>query len=438
MKVLAGLLPCLFTACLGYGQQTDTLSLARNLLLNEEYRKVLDLTVNYPKTSEIDSPDSLRARMLFYRGTAYQELSVYDSALQCFVLAGKLHPGNRVCIKAQGSALQKLGRTREAVAVCEQLVQTDSSDRKSQADLAALYWLRHEYLKSIAVYRQLLKEDSLNYYFLKQNGRNYLELNRDDSALVFFEAAFRQNPADAFLTHQIANLYLRKKDLDLALYSLQQGFIYDTSNLDLLKLRGYLWMLSHEYQRAIRDLEKARLQAPSSLFVLKYLGMSYHEEKQYEQAREALLLAFKLDSTDEETAYFLGSACRWSKFEEDGVYYYRKAVELQQPDPQNLKNIYIQLAELLKVLHRFDEALDSYRNALAQDPSDNTLYFKIGQVYDQNLHKKSTAIEYYEKYLSGNHTDQQLFNAAKGTSQPLEKHVRERITSLKQELFMEE
>jgi hypothetical protein len=72
------------------------------------------------------------------------------------------------------------------------------------------------------------------------------------------------------------------------------------------------------------------------------------------------------------------------------------------------------------------------------DPEDNTLYFKIGQVYDQNLNRKKTAIEYYEKYLSKGSTDQQLFNAEEGSSRALEQHVRERISTLKEQLFMEE
>jgi len=165
--------------------------------------------------------------------------------------------------------------------------------------------------------------------------------------------------------------------------------------------------------------------------------MSYHEDKWFDMARIRLMKAFRLDSSDAETAFFLGNACRWSKFEEDGVRYYKKAIELRQPDSANLKKIYIQLAELFKVLHRFDEAFDAYDMALEYDPADNTIYFKIGQAYDRNLNQKKTAIEYYEKFLSRGSTDQQLFNAEEGTSKSLEQHVRERINRLKEDLFFE-
>ncbi|KPL09186.1 MAG: hypothetical protein AMS26_23155, partial [Bacteroides sp. SM23_62] len=290
---------------------------------------------------------------------------------------------------------------------------------------------------SLAIYRGLLVKDSLNYYYAKQAGKNFLDMERLDSAIFYYEYAFSLNQKDVFLAHRLGNLHLLNQDLPTAIRRVSTGLAFDSTNLDLLKLRGYLFLHNQDYIPAIRDLEKAWSQDSLSVFTNKYLGMSYHEEKQFNKARIALTRAFRLDSTDAETAFFLGNACRWSKFEEEGVRYFLKAIELRQPDPGKLKDIFIQLAELYKVLHRFDEAFDAYDMALAYDPADNTLYFKIAQVYDRNLNQKKTAIEYYEKYLSGGSTDQQLFNAEEGTSIVLEQHVRERINQLKEDLFFE-
>jgi tetratricopeptide (TPR) repeat protein len=140
---------------------------------------------------------------------------------------------------------------------------------------------------------------------------------------------------------------------------------------------------------------------------------------------------------DAETAYFLGSSCRWSRYEEQGIYYFNKAIELQLPNPKEIKKVYIQLAELYKVLHRFDEALACYQQAVEYDPSDNTIYYKIGQMYDRNLNQKKIAIEYYEKYLAGDITDHQLFDAEEGKSQTLRPYVEHRINELKEDLFFE-
>ena len=132
----------------------------------------------------------------------------------------------------------------------------------------------------------------------------------------------------------------------------------------------------------------------------RILGLSLLEEKRVDESRLALSRAFVMDSLDAEIAFFLGSACRWSKYEEKAVEYYLKAIELLKPLPGQMKNIHMELAELYKVLHRFDEALGSYHDAYSHDTLDHFMIFNIAQVYDQNLHQKRKAIQYYEKYVS--------------------------------------
>ncbi|MFC2111961.1 tetratricopeptide repeat protein [Bacteroidota bacterium] len=401
------------------------------LLLDERFEEVIGLS------DSVETPDSLVDKIYYYRGRAYQSLLSYDSAYHYYSLAAALDSNSVSYRVAMGQMLAKLGRSRNAIQVYEGLRADSLAEDQHLAELASLYSLRKDYKRSLQIYQYLLSKDSLNYYYLKQAGRSYSDLNQVDSALACFEAAFKLNPADVFLTHQIANIYLKKKDLENAIFSIQKGFVYDTSNLDLLKLRGYIWLLAAEYQMSVWDLERARVQDSNSVFIMKYLGLSYYEIKEFNAARETLLKAHQLDSLDAEICFFLAGACRWSKHEEEGIYWYKKSIELQQPDPQEIKNAHLQLAELYKVLHHFNEALESYDAALEQDPSDNVIYFKIGQLYDRNLNQKKTAIEYYEKYLIKGRTDQQLFDASEGSSSPLEQHVKDRINTLKEELFFE-
>ena len=166
--------------------------------------------------------------------------------------------------------------------------------------------------------------------------------------------------------------------------------------------------------------------------------MSYHEEKRYDEARIALMEAFRIDSLDFETVFFLGNACRSSKLEEEAVGFYEKSIELQMPDSGNVKDVYNQMAELFKVLHRFDEAFEAYDKVMEYDPADITVYYKIAQTYDRNLNQKKIAIEYYEKFLALQKTDQGILKEVKVPPRALVLHARERINRLKEELFFEE
>ena len=423
------LLSCnLFTV---FSQPEEPVLRLKLMLLDDRFEDLLLVT------DTIEVADSLMDQVYYFRGQAYQSLLNYDSAYHYYHMANQVDSSNLSFRIAIGTMLYRLGRISESIEIYEAIVAEFQPLDQHLAELANLYSIRKKYDKSLAIYKGLLEKDSLNYYYAKQAGKNFLDMNQSDSAIYFYEYAFSLNQKDVFLAHRLGNLYLLKKDLPKAINRVSTGLLYDSTNLDLLKLRGYLYLHFELTEPAIVDLQKAWLQDSLSVFTNKYLGISYYEDKQYDQARIVLMEAFRLDSTDAETAFFLGNACRGSRYEEDGVRYYRKAIELNKPDPKTMKNIYIQLAELFKVLHRFEETFEAYDMALEYDPGDNTIYFKIAQSYDRNLNQKKTAIEYYEKYLSGGSTDHQLFNAEEGTVTALEKHARERINRLKEDLFFE-
>jgi tetratricopeptide (TPR) repeat protein len=318
------------------------------LMLEDRYRDVIRLS------DQLSLPDSLMDEVYYLKGKAYQSIYKFDSSYQCFVLAEALD-SNRISYRvSQGIVLSRLGRNAEAIDIYEELRRDSLADPQLLTDLAALYANRSNWSRSLEIYEKLIAEDSLNYYYLKQAGKSSQAMNLPDSALSYFSRAFEINPADPYLTHQIANIYLKKKDLENAIFSMQRGFEYDTANIDLLKLRGYLWLLIGHYEMAVYDFESARDQDSVSVFIQKYLGMSYFENKQFEKASKALSVAFHLDSLDYETSFFLASSLRWSKREEESIAVYYKTLELMLPDSTDAKDVHLQLAELYKVLHRFD------------------------------------------------------------------------------------
>jgi tetratricopeptide (TPR) repeat protein len=413
----------------GFSQSEDPALLLKLLLLEDHFEELLQVT------DTLKVADSLMEQVYYFRGRAYQSLLNYDSAYHYFHMAYQLDSTDLSYRVSMGHALQRLGRIRETIEIYEAIVSESQPRDQHLAELANLYAIRMEYAKSQAIYKSLLEKDSLNYYYAKQAGKNFLDMEQLDSAIYYYEYAFALNQKDVFLAHRLGNLHLRNKDLPTAVMRVSTGLDFDSTNLDLLKLRGYLFLLYEQYEPAIMDLKKAWLQDSLSVFTNKYLGMSYHEEKRFDEARIALLEAFSLDSMDAETAFFLGNACRWSRFEEEGVMYFKKSIELRQPDPMKLKNVYIQLAELYKVLHRFDEAFEAYDMALECHPADITIYYQIAQTYDRNLDQKKTAVEYYEKFLAAGSSEFQLSNASEEILSPLELYVRERVNLLKEELF---
>jgi tetratricopeptide (TPR) repeat protein len=256
--------------------------------------------------------------------------------------------------------------------------------------------------------------------------------------LYYFEQAFFLNPADVNLTLQIANIYLDKEQLDKALLAVQEGMVHDSSNADLLSLRGYLWYLNNNLILAIKDLEASASQHSSSVFTYKFLGMALLQEKQYEEARITLLKAYKLDSLDITITFYLGSACRLSNFQKEAIQYYQKVIQLLESSLKVMKNAHVELAEIYTDLDQFDNALEAYDESLSYDDLDIIIFYKIAQVYDYYLDRKEIALKYYEKFIARLTANTGQDNLKDPESESLQEIVQSRINYLKESLNFEE
>ena len=413
-------------------QRDDPLEEIRILLFNGKFEELLTATQNP------EMPDSMRAELLHYRGYAFNELSRPDSALHYFRQALEGDPTNLSYKKTLGKVCHSQGRTREAIMLFEEVLKVDPLDHESRLELAALYMLRKEYLKSLEFYMLLIESDSLNYFLFKQAGICYMETGQHESALYFFERAFDLNPADIYLTRQIVNFYISDDKLDKAIHAIHTGMGNDTTHAELLSLRGYLWFLKENPSRAIRDLEASVLWDSNSVFTYKYLGLAFLQQNRWDEARMALLRAYKMDSLDITIIFSLGSACRWSDFKEEATSYYLRAILLLQSSLKVMKNAHTELAEIYTELDQFENALAYYEGSLSYDTRDNFINYKMAQVYDYYLNRKVIAIKYYEKYLAGESAAGGGENEKEPDSDRLQEIVQSRIDHLKEALEKEE
>jgi tetratricopeptide (TPR) repeat protein len=228
-------------------QQDDLLTRTRILLFNGKFREVLLVT------DSLEIPESLKGELFYYRGYAFAQLSRHDIAIYNFLQALKEDSTNLSYKTELGKAYQSSGRTREAVALFEEVMREDTADQKTKLDLAAL---------------------------------------------SHFERAFVLNPADAYLTQQIANIYLGEGQLDKALYTVRKGIDQDTAYTDLMSLRGYIWFLKENPASAIKDFQASASRDSNSVFTYKYLGLAFLQEKRFDEARMSLLRAYQMDSLD--------------------------------------------------------------------------------------------------------------------------------------------
>jgi len=412
-----------------YPQEQDYLY---TLYFNEQYDQLI-----HEAKSRITN-DSSDADLSYLLGLTYSELLKYDSALCFFQNALKTDSTNLKILSATARIYSALGRYNEAIKTYEIILDKDSSMSKPRTLLANLYMLQDNYAAAIIHYKNLTTRDTANYFYYKQMGRCYQETGNPDLAIINYLKAYNLNCYDLGIISRLINLYLRKKNFTEGLRLANEGLAIDSMTVELRKQRAYLYYLTEQYDRAIQDFHQTLVAGDSSQFTCKYLGLCLYEEKKILDARKYLQMAYVKDTLDAETTFFLGLSYRWSQEEEQGVKYLNKTLELLKPNPRQVSRIYIELAGVYQVLHQFDMTIESYAKALEYSDHKDLIYFRLAQVYDENLHDKKMALEFYQKYLDNKMADHQLYNSSSESMEPLLEHVQSRINRLKEELFFEE
>ncbi len=414
-----------------YPQISTPVQDIKQLFLDQQYDSVLQLT------DPLVISDSIPQEIYYYRGIAFEELKKYQDALNCYLKAFQTDSVNIKIIYRLGNTFNNLGRTKEAIEKYRYLLLLDSTSVPARIQLANLYSKAQEDKKALIIYSDLSKYDSLNYYYLKQMGRCYQNLDSIDSALVCYSRAHQLNPYDLPMVGQMINLYLKKRDFEKGLQIVNKGLVIDSLNTELLRFRGYLYYLTGKYESAIKDFQVVIQIDSSSHFTQKYYGLSCYHGKNFTEARIWLLKAYEKDTTDKETVFFLGNACWWAAYEEEGIQYLNKTLELLHPDPKEVKQVYAQLAEFYKAMHQFDKAIDSYNKAFEQTPQDPLLLYQMANVYDSGLKDKKKAIEFYQKFIDRINAANNFRVQKESAFGPLIDFAEGRINKLKEELFFE-
>lgn len=413
----------------GFAQELDTLNA---LFINEKYERVIHLADSEIKNGSAN-PD-----LYYLLGRTYSELSKYDSALYYYQLSLKTDSDNLRILSATGQTFTALGRYNEAIKVYQAIFQKDSSSLKSRLQLANLYVVINRFTEAGKHFKYLSALDTSNYFYYKQLGRCYQELGDTNLAIDRYLKAHNLNGYDLAVVSRLINLYLQKKDFDNGITLANKGLVIDSMNTDLRKQRAYLYYLTGQYNLAIQDFSRMTTAGDSSIFTLKYRGLCYYQEKYYQEARMDLYKAYHKDTLDAETCFFLGLSCRWSREEEEGVKYLNKTIHLLNPDPRQISRVYVELAGVYQVLHMFDKTLESYQKALEFTNNKDVIYYRLGQVYEENLKDKKMAIEYYQKFIDTRTLEYQLYDPSTETMAPVLESVQNKINRLKEDLFFGE
>lgn len=259
-------------------------------------------------------------------------------------------------------------------------------------------------------------------------GDSFNQADMLDSALTYYRLTLSLKPLNESVVSKAARILLSRRDYDGAIKVADEYLTLDPDNMTVAPIKGLAHYSKNEYAPAIDVFERQEKLGNDSYPVHYYLGQCYwHTEVMY-RAREELLAAWQIDSSDVNLAYSIAAVYADSNrsFEKEVKPWLDKAMNMLQPDSAMMSRLHQQygLGEFRN--NDWERAIGHYKEAYRYNKNFISALSTIAYCYEQKKDYKS-ALEWYEKYLKVAKPGSRGYNFATQS-----------VKYLKGELFMEE
>lgn len=299
---------------------------------------------------------------------------------------------------------------------------------------ARILFREKQYEESIDLCKVILAKDSIP-EILSMTADGYKNLGKADSALVYYNHVLRKKPRHVPTMSKKADILLSAKQyvpvIDMSREYLQD----DPDNMTMLPIYGLALHLQGSYPLSIETFEHQRELGDDSYPVHYYIGLNHYMMDNWPRAVTELEKAYQIDSSDVTLVYQLAHAkshmIRRTGLESGGLNpeserLYAKALDMLEPSPSMMHNIYGSMAMARHRTENFRDAIKYYELSYRYNPKNISALSSIGYCYER-LKEYDKALEYYQRYMKF---------GKPGTSGY--QFVKESIDYIKQEKFMEE
>lgn len=286
-----------------------------------------------------------------------------------------------------------------------------------------LLYKMEDYPQCVAEGRHILSKDSIPSILITV-GNSFNKMNQGDSALVYYNRAYRMNPYDYRTLEKISNIYLGRERFDTVMVLTANYLERDSTNHVISPIKGLAQYGLKDYAGAYRTFSKSLEYGCDELSGYWYLGLCKFMEKEYGSAIKWFNKAAKLDSTDVNLQYYLGTSYKEAMSLKYAKKHFHKAESLLQPDSSMMYKINVSLAETFVSEGKPNKAVEHYKTADRYDPDQPALLVKLGYAY--RLQKDyAKAMECYEKYFTIGKKDSAVW-----------KFAQKEVAFIKEEQFM--
>ena len=326
------------------------------------------------------------------------------------------------------------GNTMEAFSLYGILSQMQPENLYFKLCRARILFREKQYEESINACKDIIVQDSIP-EILSMTADAFKNLGKADSALVYYNYVLSKRPKHVPTISKKADILLSAKQYIPVINMSREYLKEDPDNMTILPIYGLALHLQGNYPLSLEQFEHQRKLGDDSYAVHYYLGLNHYMMNKWPRAIEELEKAYQIDSSDVTLVYQLANAkshmtimksMESSGLNPESERLYAKALEMLQPSPTILHNIYGSMAMARHKIEQFEDAIKYYELSYKYNPKNISALSSIGYCYERMKNYKK-ALEYYERYIKLGKPGSAGY-----------KFVEESIKYVKQEKFMEQ
>ena len=298
------------------------------------------------------------------------------------------------------------GNTLEAFNLYGILTQMQPDNPYFKICQARILYREKQYEESISACKAIIVQDSIP-EILSMIADAYKTLGKADSAMVYYNYVLDRKPMHVPTLSKKADILLSAKQYFQVIDMSREYLNEDPDNMTMLPIYGLALYLQGSYPLSIEQFEHQRDLGDDSYAVHYYLGLNHYMMDNWPRAVEELEKAYQIDSSDVTLVYQLAHAkshmpimtgMESHRLNPESERLYSKALEMLQPSPTMMHNIYGSMAMARHTIAQYAEAIKYYELSYKYNPQNISALSSIGYCYER-LKNYTKALEYYERYL---------------------------------------
>ena len=300
----------------------------------------------------------------------------------------------------------QVGNTMEAFTLYGTLSRMQPENPYFKTCQARILYKEKQYKESISICEDIAAQDSIP-EILTLIADAYNNLGKADSALVYYNHVLSKRPNHVPTMNKKADILLSAKQYQPVIDMSSEYLKEDPDNMVMLPIYGLALYLKGSYPLSIEQFEHQRELGDDSYAVHYYLGLNHYMMDNWPRAAEELEKAYQIDSSDVTLVYQLAHAkshmpimtgMESHRLNPESERLYSKALEMLQPSPTMMHNIYGSMAMARHTIAQYAEAIKYYELSYKYNPQNISALSSIGYCYER-LKNYTKALEYYERYL---------------------------------------